>query len=78
LVGQYKGILPDTFQEDADVIVEGRLTDKEFFKAITVQAKCPSKYKALRKQREKKVTPLAQPTWPILIKGHINTVLLPM
>lgn len=41
----YKGIIPDTFKEDIQVIVEGRYDqDNQVFKAATVLTKCPSKY----------------------------------
>lgn len=41
----YNGIIPDTFKEDVQVIVEGRYDQQEkYFKAATVLTKCPSKY----------------------------------
>ena len=40
----YHGIIPDTFVDGADVVVEGRLLDGDTFKAHTLLAKCPSKY----------------------------------
>lgn len=41
----YKGIIPDTFKEDIQVIVEGRYDQNEHvFNAATVLTKCPSKY----------------------------------
>ncbi len=41
----YSGLLPDTFKEGAEVIVEGRWNPaKERFDATTILAKCPSKY----------------------------------
>ncbi len=40
----YHGIIPDTFVDRADVVVEGRLTDDGVFKAHKLLAKCPSKY----------------------------------
>ena len=39
----YTGIVPDTFLDDAEVVVTGRLTP-EGFKATEMTAKCPSKY----------------------------------
>jgi cytochrome c-type biogenesis protein CcmE len=42
----YKGAVPDTFQEGADVVVEGRLTPHGVFEADHLLAKCPSKYEA--------------------------------
>ena len=41
----YKGIKPDSFKEDVEVILEGRFdTDNNTFYAVTLLAKCPSKY----------------------------------
>ncbi len=42
----YHGIIPDTFVDGADVVVEGRLTDGGEFEAHTLLAKCPSKYES--------------------------------
>ena len=42
----YHGIIPDTFVDDADVVVEGSLADGGDFHATTLLAKCPSKYEA--------------------------------
>jgi cytochrome c-type biogenesis protein CcmE len=42
----YHGIIPDTFVDGADVVVEGRLRDDGVFEAHTLLAKCPSKYEA--------------------------------
>ncbi len=42
----YTGIVPDTFKDDAEVVVAGKLTDKGTFEAHEVIAKCPSKYEA--------------------------------
>jgi cytochrome c-type biogenesis protein CcmE len=41
----YAGLIPDTFKDDAEVVVEGvyDLTDPSF-NATTLLAKCPSKY----------------------------------
>jgi cytochrome c-type biogenesis protein CcmE len=43
---RYHGIIPDTFVDGADVVVEGRLTQDGTFDAHTLLAKCPSKYEA--------------------------------
>jgi cytochrome c-type biogenesis protein CcmE len=42
----YTGILPDTFKDEAEVVLKGRLTDKDHFAVDPngVMAKCPSKY----------------------------------
>ena len=42
----YHGIIPDTFVDGADVVVEGVLRDDETFEATTLLAKCPSKYES--------------------------------
>ncbi len=42
----YHGIIPDTFVDGADVVVEGGLGDDGVFEAKTLLAKCPSKYEA--------------------------------
>jgi cytochrome c-type biogenesis protein CcmE len=42
----YHGIVPDTFVDDAAVVVEGRLSQDGTFSAHTLLAKCPSKYEA--------------------------------
>jgi cytochrome c-type biogenesis protein CcmE len=42
----YHGVIPDTFVDDAAVVVEGRLQDDGLFQAHTLLAKCPSKYEA--------------------------------
>jgi cytochrome c-type biogenesis protein CcmE len=41
----YQGLLPDTFKEGSEVVIEGRWDPAgRHFKATTVLAKCPSKY----------------------------------
>lgn len=42
----YTGVLPDTFKEEAEVVLKGRLTDAGHFQVAPngVMAKCPSKY----------------------------------
>ena len=46
LAVQYHGIIPDTFVDEADVVVEGHLQQDGKFVAHTLLAKCPSKYEA--------------------------------
>ncbi len=46
LAVRYHGIIPDTFVDRADVVVEGQLLDNDVFEAHTLLAKCPSKYEA--------------------------------
>ncbi len=44
----YQGIIPDTFKDDAEVVVEGTYHSKDgVFHANVLLAKCPSKYEAL-------------------------------
>ncbi len=40
----YKGVIPDTFTEGVNVVVEGRLNDAGTFEATTLLAKCASRY----------------------------------
>jgi cytochrome c-type biogenesis protein CcmE len=42
----YRGLAPDTFTDDADVVVEGRLMADGTFRATTLLAKCGSRYEA--------------------------------
>jgi cytochrome c-type biogenesis protein CcmE len=46
LAVSYHGVVPDTFLENSEVVVEGTLHG-EVFKAHTLLAKCPSKYEGL-------------------------------
>jgi cytochrome c-type biogenesis protein CcmE len=41
----FKGIIPDTFRDGSDVVVEGKMKDG-VFEATTLLAKCPSKFTA--------------------------------
>ena len=47
----YHGIIPDTFVDGADVVVEGGLGPDGVFRATTLLAKCPSKYEAAEEAR---------------------------
>ncbi|MBI4186553.1 MAG: cytochrome c maturation protein CcmE [Chloroflexi bacterium] len=40
----YRGVVPDTFKEDSEVVAEGYLDSSGIFYASTVLAKCPSRY----------------------------------
>jgi cytochrome c-type biogenesis protein CcmE len=40
----YRGIVPDVFGPDVDVVVEGKLNSAGVFEATTLLAKCPSRY----------------------------------
>jgi len=44
----YHGVIPDTFVDEAAVVVEGRLEANGTFVAHQLLAKCPSKYEAAR------------------------------
>ena len=43
---EYHGIVPDTFVDLADVVVEGRMREDGVFEATELLAKCPSKYES--------------------------------
>jgi cytochrome c-type biogenesis protein CcmE len=46
----YTGIVPDTFKDDAEVVLKGRLSPDGFrTEPNGVMAKCPSKYEAVKK-----------------------------
>lgn len=49
LVVRYTGIVPDTFKDDAEVIVTGVLGGNGIFEGQELIAKCPSKYEAAEK-----------------------------
>jgi cytochrome c-type biogenesis protein CcmE len=47
---RYTGVVPDTFKDDAEVIVAGKLAPNgAVFEANELVAKCPSKYEAAEK-----------------------------
>jgi cytochrome c-type biogenesis protein CcmE len=43
---RFSGIVPDTFEDDAEVIVTGQLAEDGTFHGQELLAKCPSKYEA--------------------------------
>ena len=43
---RYKGTLPDMFQDDTEVIVQGKFDSSGLFKAHTLLTSCPSRYEA--------------------------------
>jgi cytochrome c-type biogenesis protein CcmE len=43
---RYKGIIPDTFRDDSDVVLEGAASRDGVFHAEHLLAKCPSKYES--------------------------------
>ena len=40
----YKGVVPDTFKADSEVVVEGQLNQEGVLEAYSILTKCPSKY----------------------------------
>ncbi len=40
----YSGVVPDTFQNGVEIVVEGRFTPDGVFRATALFPKCPSKY----------------------------------
>src|SRR3972149_375699 len=44
LAVSYGGSLPDTFEDGADVVLQGKMTPSGTFEASSLLAKCPSKY----------------------------------
>lgn len=46
----YRGLAPDTFTDDVDIVVEGRLGEDGTFAATTLLAKCGSRYEAVPEQ----------------------------
>ncbi len=49
----YHGVVPDTFMENSEVVVEGTM-DGATFQAHTLLAKCPSKYEAMADEEARK------------------------
>ena len=43
---RYRGIVPDTFTDTCEVVVEGEMGHDGVFAAHTLLAKCPSKYES--------------------------------
>jgi cytochrome c-type biogenesis protein CcmE len=43
---EYTGVLPDTFTDDIEVVVEGRYGEEGLFQAKTLLTKCGSRYEA--------------------------------
>ena len=51
---RYKGLVPDTFKDEADVVLEGKTGTDGVFHADTLLAKCPSKYESQSYEEMKK------------------------
>ena len=45
---EYSGIIPDIFKPGITVVVEGKFSAEQIFKATVLLAKCPSKYEEKR------------------------------
>ena len=43
---RYSGVVPDTFRDESDVVLEGKTGQNGIFEAETLLAKCPSKYES--------------------------------
>ena len=50
----YRGLIPDTFTDSVDVVVEGRLGRDGTFRATTLLAKCASRYENAPDKRDAK------------------------
>ena len=58
---EYVGIIPDTFKDRAEVVVEGKYDSTDgIFHATTLLAKCPSKYEALYEESATEGKPAAE------------------
>lgn len=44
ITAYYTGVVPDTFKDDAEVVLTGELKGDNTFHATEMTAKCPSKY----------------------------------
>ena len=42
----YRGVVPDTFKANVEVVIEGRLDDAGLFQADLMMTKCASKYQS--------------------------------
>ena len=51
IAARYKGLVPDTFKDESEVVLKGRLAPEGHFLVAPdgVMAKCPSKYEAKKK-----------------------------
>ena len=53
----YQGIIPDTFRDDAEVVVEGNYRIEDgVFHANVLLAKCPSKYEAMGEEHPEDIS----------------------
>jgi cytochrome c-type biogenesis protein CcmE len=50
---EYHGVVPDTFKDGSDVVVEGKLDPQtRVFRASTLLSKCPTKYEPQQQKSE--------------------------
>ena len=62
MTATYKGVVPDTFKNDAEVVLKGTLSPEGFSVAPNgVMAKCPSKYEPHRPARRPRIN---RRPWP--------------
>ncbi len=54
---EYEGILPDTFKEDVEVLIEGTMQADGTFKASNVFTKCASKYEPIEEGAQEGTRP---------------------
>ena len=51
---EYHGVVPDTFKDGSDVVVEGKYdSERRIFHATTLLAKCPTKYEPQEQKGER-------------------------
>jgi cytochrome c-type biogenesis protein CcmE len=60
----YRGLIPDTFTDSVDVVVEGRLGKDGTFRATVLLAKCASRYENAPDKSKYKDTPGYQQAKP--------------
>ena len=60
----YRGLIPDTFTDSVDVVVEGRLGRDGTFRATVLLAKCASRYETAPEKPKYQSTPGYQQTRP--------------
>ena len=65
----YRGITPDTFTDEVDVVVEGRLGQDGTFHATTLLAKCASRYESMPEGGPAGPMPHAPPAGPAATQG---------
>lgn len=64
LVVFYRGIVPDTFKSDSEVVVTGMLDNQQQLKGEDIQAKCPSRYEGKEGSNLMKDSPTGRATYP--------------